>query len=64
MELVSPAIIAYHHHLTKMAQGELANNDAKSLPPKTFGYTRAPACIWASCIRIVDPVEVSSIYKD
>ena len=64
MELVSPAITANYHHLTKMTQGELANNDAKSLPPKTFGYIRAPAGIWASCIRIVDPVEVSGIYKD
>jgi len=34
------------------------DREVLELPPDVFGYPRAPAGIWASCIRILNPVEV------
>ena len=34
------------------------DREVVALPPETFGRPKAPAGTWASCIRILDPVEV------
>ncbi|EJD52535.1 hypothetical protein AURDEDRAFT_111199 [Auricularia subglabra TFB-10046 SS5] len=39
------------------------DRDVLELPPEVFGHPRAPAGIWASCVRIVNPVELTTIYR-
>ena len=40
-------------------QGKNIDDEVVNLPPEVFGRPKAPAGTWASCIRIIDPVEVS-----
>lgn len=39
-------------------QGRMIDDEVVDLPPEQFGRPKAPAGTWASCIRIIDPVEV------
>lgn len=43
----------------QVAAGFEVNQAILDLPQETFGLPRAAAGNWASCIRIIDPVEVS-----
>jgi len=40
-------------------QGKNIDDEVVNLPPEVFGRPKAAAGTWASCIRIIDPVEVS-----
>jgi splicing factor 3B subunit 3 len=40
---------------------EKVDREMLDLDPQTFGRMKAGAGIWASCIRIVDPVNVSTV---
>lgn len=42
----------------KVAAGEEIDQEVLDLPVETFGLPRAAAGNWASCVRIIDPVEV------
>lgn len=48
----------FSHFCAQRQQGEKVEEDVISLPPEQFGRPKAPAGTWASCIRIIDPVEV------
>ncbi|TCD65090.1 pre-mRNA-splicing factor rse1 [Steccherinum ochraceum] len=37
--------------------GKMIDDTALNLPPEQFGRPKAPAGTWASCIRVIDPVE-------
>lgn len=37
----------------------MVDDEMLDLPAEVFGRAKAPAGTWASCIRIIDPVEVS-----
>jgi splicing factor 3B subunit 3 len=50
--------------LTPFYQRAAGKEDAAALlelPPTDFGRPRAPAGTWASCIRIIDPVEPRTV---
>jgi len=40
------------------SQGQSVDREMVDLPPATFGRVKAPAGTWASCIRVIDPVQV------
>ena len=40
---------------------EKIDREMLELDPPTFGHMKAAAGIWASCIRIVDPVNVGIV---
>ncbi|OSD06959.1 hypothetical protein PYCCODRAFT_1474347 [Trametes coccinea BRFM310] len=42
-------------------QGERIDEEVLSLPPAQFGRPKAPAGTWASCIRIINPVDSSTV---
>jgi hypothetical protein len=44
---------------SQRSQKKAVDEAVLELPPEQFGRPKAPAGIWGSCIRIVDPVEVS-----
>ncbi|TFY66687.1 hypothetical protein EVG20_g4405 [Dentipellis fragilis] len=49
------------------AKGQTIDEEVLNLPPEQFGRPKAPAGTWASCIRIIDPVEgktVSVVHLD
>lgn len=46
-------------HIEQEMSNEKVDREMLELDPQTFGYSKAPAGTWASCIRIVDPVNVS-----
>ncbi|KAA1471787.1 hypothetical protein DENSPDRAFT_837869 [Dentipellis sp. KUC8613] len=49
------------------AKGQQIDEELLNLPPEQFGRPKAPAGTWASCIRIIDPVEgktVSVVHLD
>ncbi|KAF8512400.1 CPSF A subunit region-domain-containing protein [Gautieria morchelliformis] len=54
---------AYGEEVANQKLQELANHgqsidrEMVDLPPATFGRVKAPAGTWASCIRIIDPVQ-------
>jgi splicing factor 3B subunit 3 len=37
------------------------NEDVLKLPPEVFGRPKAPAGTWGSCIRIIDPVQATTV---
>lgn len=39
----------------------MVDEEVLELSPAVFGRAKAPAGTWASCIRIIDPVEVCNI---
>ena len=41
------------------AQGKMIDEEMVSLPPEQFGRPKAPMGTWASCICIINPLEVS-----
>lgn len=40
------------------SQGQSIDREMVDLSPTTFGRVKAPAGTWASCIRVIDPVQV------
>ncbi|KZV82735.1 hypothetical protein EXIGLDRAFT_742284 [Exidia glandulosa HHB12029] len=48
-----------------LAQPDLKkyDRDVLELPAEVFGHPRAPAGTWASCVRILDPVELTTVYR-
>lgn len=40
-------------------KGKRIDEEVVQLAPELFGRPKAPAGTWASCIRIIDPVEVT-----
>lgn len=42
-------------------QGKNIDDEVVDLPPEVFGRPKAPAGTWASCIRIIDPVEAKTV---
>jgi hypothetical protein len=47
-----------NYHNIKRNQGKRIDDEIIQLPPEVFGRPKAPAGTWASCIRIIDPIEV------
>ena len=43
------------------SQKKAVDEAVLELPVEQFGHPKAPAGTWGSCIRIVDPIEVSSL---
>ncbi|KAF8510565.1 CPSF A subunit region-domain-containing protein [Hysterangium stoloniferum] len=43
------------------ARGQRVDREMLDLPPETFGRAKAPAGSWASCIRIIDPVQATTV---
>ena len=39
--------------------GEKVDKEMLELDPRVYGHFKAPEGVWASCIRIIDPVNVS-----
>ncbi|KAM0792362.1 pre-mRNA-splicing factor rse1 [Microbotryomycetes sp. NB124-2] len=39
------------------------NEQVLELPTEVFGLPRAPAGNWASCVRVIDPVTASTVFK-
>ncbi|KAI5479642.1 splicing factor 3B subunit 3 [Pseudohyphozyma bogoriensis] len=62
-----------HRTLSPLAQKKLladqraagmdVDEEVAQLPADVFGLPRAAAGNWASCVRIIDPVEASTIFK-
>jgi len=48
------------HIFDKRSSGRMVDDKVMNLPPDAFGRMKAPAGTWASCIRIIDPVQVCS----
>jgi splicing factor 3B subunit 3 len=48
-------------HGIQRKQGKRIDDEVVQLPPQIFGRPKAAAGTWASCIRIIDPVEVSPL---
>ncbi|KAJ7824665.1 mono-functional DNA-alkylating methyl methanesulfonate N-term-domain-containing protein [Mycena olivaceomarginata] len=42
-------------------QGQIIDDEVVDLPPEVFGRPKAPAGTWASCIRIIDPIEAKTV---
>ncbi|KAF8070070.1 CPSF A subunit region-domain-containing protein [Lyophyllum atratum] len=42
-------------------QGKTIDDEVVNLPPEVFGRPKAPAGTWASCIRIIDPIEAKTV---
>ncbi|KAG6812703.1 pre-mRNA-splicing factor rse1 [Tricholoma furcatifolium] len=42
-------------------QGKTIDDEVVNLPPELFGRPKAPAGTWASCIRIIDPIEARTV---
>jgi len=42
-------------------EGKKIDDEVLDLPPEQFGRPKAPAGTWASCIRIIDPIESKTI---
>ncbi|CCL98671.1 uncharacterized protein FIBRA_00673 [Fibroporia radiculosa] len=42
-------------------QGKMVDDELVNLPPETFGRQKAPAGTWASCIRIINPVDAKTV---
>lgn len=42
-------------------QGKIIDDGEINVPPELFGRPKAPAGTWASCIRIIDPVEAKTV---
>ncbi|KZT10782.1 uncharacterized protein LAESUDRAFT_747419 [Laetiporus sulphureus 93-53] len=42
-------------------QGKMIDEDVVNLPPEVFGRPKAPAGTWASCIRIINPVDAKTV---
>ncbi|KAF7321883.1 CPSF-A domain-containing protein [Mycena kentingensis (nom. inval.)] len=42
-------------------QGKKIDEASLDLPPEVFGPIKAPAGTWASCIRIIDPVQATTV---
>jgi splicing factor 3B subunit 3 len=63
-DLVSGSILDSRRlslNITQRRSGKMVDESALELPPAEFGRARAPAGMWASCIRIVDPVEARTV---
>lgn len=43
------------------SRGEMVDEEVLELSPAVFGRAKAPAGTWASCIRIIDPVESKTV---
>ncbi|KAF8893537.1 CPSF A subunit region-domain-containing protein [Infundibulicybe gibba] len=41
--------------------GKTVDDEVVDLPPEVFGHPKAPAGVWASCIRIIDPIEAKTV---
>jgi splicing factor 3B subunit 3 len=46
-------------HASQRSQKKAVDEEVVELPVEQFGRPRAPAGTWGSCVRIVDPIEVS-----
>lgn len=58
-ELVRVSLFMLNFSLTLSFKGaSKADREALDIPPEIFGRPRAPAGNWASCIRIIDPIQV------
>ncbi|RPD53419.1 hypothetical protein L226DRAFT_617381 [Lentinus tigrinus ALCF2SS1-7] len=54
---------ASREQLAKLgAEHETPDEDILNLPASQFGRPKAPAGVWASCIRIIDPVEGKTVH--
>lgn len=42
-------------------QGKMIDEETVDLPSEVFGRPKAPAGTWASCIRIIDPVDAKTV---
>ncbi|KAH9839239.1 CPSF A subunit region-domain-containing protein [Rhodofomes roseus] len=42
-------------------QGKMVDDEMANLPPEVFGRPKAPAGTWASCIRIINPVDAKTV---
>lgn len=49
---------AYPYH--QAASGKIIQENVVNLPPEVFGYPKAESGRWASCLRIIDPVQASA----
>ena len=50
-----------HWFTTQRASGKTVDEEMVSLAPEQFGRPKAPAGTWASCIRIIDPTQNSTV---
>lgn len=57
---MSPSAIAERVKIMEMSN-EKVDREMLELDPQTFGHIKAPAGVWASCIRIVDPVNSKTV---
>lgn len=48
-------------HVPQRLQKKAVDEEVLELPFEQFGRPKAPAGTWGSCIRIVDPIEVSCL---
>lgn len=48
-------------HVSQRSQKKAVDEEVLELPLEQFGRPKAPAGTWGSCIRIVDPIEVSNL---
>jgi hypothetical protein len=44
--------------LFQRASGSRIDEEMLDLPPEIFGRPKADSGTWASCVRVVDPIEV------
>jgi hypothetical protein len=47
--------------VSQRSQKKAVDDEVLELPLEQFGRPKAPAGTWGSCIRIVDPIEVSRL---
>lgn len=65
-EMVSasvPTTALYANIDSQRARGERIDEEVLLLPPEQFGRPKAPAGTWASCIRIINPLEVRLLHS-
>ncbi|CAK5281320.1 unnamed protein product, partial [Mycena citricolor] len=43
------------------AQGKKIDEDVVNLPPEVFGYPKALAGTWGSCVRVIDPINSATL---
>lgn len=57
--VVSHLALTLTFSLLQVASGSRIDHDMVNLAPEVFGRPKAEAGNWASCIRVIDPIEVS-----
>ncbi|OBZ70629.1 Pre-mRNA-splicing factor RSE1 [Grifola frondosa] len=61
-ELCPEGLIGITGSLLRLRQaGKTIDDEVVNLPPEIFGRPKAPAGTWASCIRIINPVEAKTV---